>query len=413
MDKPIVKSPRKTQLKLGMTLTIILVLCIYLGVFNNLDTLKVDAREMQTYTTHKGDFSEYLPIIGKVFPIRTVYLDVVQGGRVEEIFVDDGQYVEKGDLILRLSNDRLLQNSINNESRFIENMNSLRDREFRLSTQKLNLREQLLEYEYRVSRLQKELNRLNSVENSYVVQKDIDNTTDEFNYYISKRDILKKRITLEDDLRKKQLQQIQTSISQVDRNLDLIQQTLNNLNVKAPISGHLSTLKTELGRNIQQGENIGQIDIISKYLIKSEVDQYYISRVFIGQNAELKFNNQHINLKIKKVYPEVINDKFHIDFEFQGKIPKNLKSGQSLNINLILSSSDDRLLLSKGKYMQQTGAKWIFKIINDGQAAIKQSIQIGRQNPKYFEVLSGLEEGDKVIISDYKTFKGYEVINIE
>ena len=369
--------------------------------------LRVDADRIGVSQVTYGEFKEFIPIIGIVEPVKTVYLDVVQGGRVEEIFVEDGQQVEKGDLIVRLSNDSLVQSSINNESRFIENMNSLRERQFRLTTQQLNLREQLLDYDFQVTQIDNDLNRLEGISKANknsVSQSELEDTKNRLEYNKSKRDILIKRIDLEDKLREPQLVQIQDSIKQVEKNLGLIKQTLDSLNVRSPITGQLSTLRAELGRSILQGENIGQIDILDSFKVRAEIDQFYISKVSVGLAGEFVFDGKKHEIRISKIYPEVVDDVFAVDFEFVGDSGVGIKPGQSLQINLGFGDQERALLLSKGSYYRDTGGRWVYVLGTDGMSAYKKEIRLGRQNSQNFELVEGLKAGDWIITSGYGSF---------
>jgi HlyD family secretion protein len=231
---------------------------------------------------------------------------------------------------------------------------------------------------------------------------------DELAYRKSKREILHARIAQEKTLREQQLAQVDETIAQVNHNLQVLGETLENLNVRAPISGHLSTLKVELGQNIRQGDNIGQIDLLHSLKIRADVDQHYISKVALGQLGNFSFDDQRHELKIEKIYPEVSNEVFEVDMAFATDIPDGLKRGQSIQINLSLSGAVDARVLSKGSFYRTTGGRWVFRVTDDGSHAVRTDIRVGRQNPRYLELLEGLDAGDVVITSSYDAYGGVD-----
>uniref|UniRef100_A0A486XLN0 Probable RND efflux membrane fusion protein n=1 Tax=Rheinheimera sp. BAL341 TaxID=1708203 RepID=A0A486XLN0_9GAMM len=413
MDRKLEKKPWfvKHRLAILSGVALLSVITYSLAMSSGGQKLRIDAERIGVSQVTYGEFKEFIPIIGIVEPEKTIYLDVVQGGRVEEIFVEDGQQIAKGELIVRLSNDSLVQSSINNESLFIENMSSLRERQFTLTTQQLNLREQLLDYNFQINQLEIDLERQEGISKhnkNLISQSQLEDNKNRLKYNKDKRDILIKRIDLEDELRETQLSQIQDSILQVDKNLDLIKQTLDSLNVRSPISGQLSTLRVELGRSILQGENIGKIDILDSFKVRAEIDQFYISKVSIGQFGEFRFDGKKHDIKISKIYPQVINDVFTVDFEFVGDSGVGIKPGQSVQINLSFGDEERVLLLSKGSYYRDTGGRWVYVLGDDGMSAYKREIRIGRQNSQNFELVEGLEVGDWIITSGYGSFNEAE-----
>ncbi|MEE9255505.1 MAG: efflux RND transporter periplasmic adaptor subunit, partial [Pseudomonadales bacterium] len=308
---------------------------------------------------------------------------------------------------LRLANSTLQKDSISTESRLLENINTLRNTRIDLAEKELILKEQLLDNQYRITQLEKQHARYQKMlaeSKNALSEVEFELIADELTYRKSKREILHARIAQEKVLREQQLAQVDQTIAQVNHNLQVVSATLENLIVRAPISGHLSTLKVELGQSIRQGENIGQIDQLDSFKVRAKVDQHYISKVAVGQLGNFSFADERYELKIDKIYPEVTNDEFEVDMSFTGAIPDGVKRGQSIQINLSLSGTVDSRVLAKGSFYRTTGGRWVYRVSEDGSHATRTDIRIGRQNPRFLELLEGLEVGDVVITSSYDTF---------
>lgn len=367
--------------------------------------LRVNPSRLTVSDVKHAEFLEYIPINGVVQPIKTVFLDIEEGGRVEEIFVEGGRPIQKGDLILRFSNAALQKESINAESRLLDNINQLRNTKISLAEKKLILKDNLLDIEYRIIDLERVYNHNKVLEEKGNISTDefID-TKDQLEYLKQKRVLLKERIAQEAILRQQQLEQVDESINRVTRSLEIMAEILDSLEVRAPISGHLSTLKAEIGESIRKGQRIGQIDVLDNFIVRAKIDQYYISKVGVGQTGHFDFDGSSHALEIEKIYPEVINDVFEVDMAFENQAPSGIKRGQSLQIDLSLSDPRKCLVVDKGGFYQQTGGQWIYLLSEDRLSACRMNIRVGRQNPRYLEVLEGLKEGDWVITSGYDTF---------
>ena len=369
--------------------------------------LKVDPTRMTISQVKYGDFREYYPFDGTVVPVTSVYLDIEEGGRVEEIFVEGGQSIQKGDRILRFSNDTLQRNSIDTETRLLENLDTLRNTQFNRAQSKLLLRDTLLELNYRILKLEKKYKRYKVLKEDEIVISDeqYEDVTDELNYLIAKRDLLKERIKQEDLLSEKQVEQANKSIDRLSVSLDLLAKTMDSLEVRAPISGHLSSISAEIGQTINRGQRIGQIDILDRLKIRAGIDQYYNSKVNTDTKGKFTLDGKSYEVEVMKIYPEVINNQFNVDMAFIGDPPEGVKRGQTLTVELDFSESEQRLMVTKGGFFQETGGRWVYLISKDGKTAYRTDIRLGRQNPRYVEVLEGLKEGDMVITSGYDTFK--------
>ena len=338
----------------------------------------------------------------------------VEGGQVQEIFVDDGHPIEQGELILTLTNAMLQKDSISTESRLLENINTLRNTRINLAEKELILKEQYLDNEYRISLLEKQYQRYTRMmaeSRVTLAEVEVEQIADELKYRREKSVIIAARIDQERVLREQQLAQVDDTISQVNHNLTIVRETLDYLNVRAPISGYLSTLKVKLGQSVLRGENIGQIDQLDAFKVRAQVDQHYISEVEVGQIGDFEFANQRHRLRVDKVYPEVVNDVFEIDLVFIDAFPEGLKRGQSVQTNLSLSGTENALVLEKGGFHRSSGGRWVYLVSDDGTQAVRRNVRFGRQNPRHFEVLEGLDTNDVVITSSYDSFNDADTLS--
>lgn len=410
MDRPIERSRWSAKTIAGAgALILCTALVVGLLVDSRASTRTIDPARITVSRVQKGQFVEYIPILGTVEPIKTVFLDAVEGGQVQEIFVEDGRPIEKGALILRLANATLQKEAISTESRLLENINTLRNTRINLAEKALILKEEYLDNEYRITQLEKQHTRYQKIleesNNTALSEAEFESIVDELSYRKQKRDVIKARIAQEKALREQQLAQVDQTIAQVNHNLKVVHDTLENLDVRAPISGHLSTLKVDLGQSVRQGDNIGQIDQLDSLKVRAQVDQHYISKVAVGQLGSFSFADARHELSIDKIYPEVTNEVFEVDMGFTGELPKGLKRGQSIQINLSLSGAVESRVLPKGGFYRTTGGRWVYRVSDDRSHAIRTDIRVGRQNPRFLELLDGLETGDVVITSSYDTFK--------
>jgi HlyD family secretion protein len=409
MDRPIKKKKWPlSRLVFIISLCVIVVFLAY-QVLTRAGTtrLKVDPSRMTVSEVEYGEFLEYYPFDGTVVPETSVYLDIEQGGRVEEIFAEGGKPIKKGDLILRFSNATLQRNSIDTETRLLENLDTLRNTQITVARNKILLRDSLLELNYRITKLEQRYKRFKVLKTDDVVLSDeqYEDVRDELEYLRDKRDLLKERIRQEDLLSEKQLGQANKSIDRLNMSLDLLTKTVESLDVRAPISGHLSSINAEIGQTIGPGQRIGQIDILDSFKVRAGIDQYYISKVAVGTKGKFSLEGNSYGIEVKKIYPEVVNNQFIVDMIFIGEAPEGIKRGQTLTTELSFSEAEECLMVKKGGFYQQTSGRWVYLISEDGKSAYRQDIRLGRQNPRYVEILEGLKEGDWIITSGYDTFK--------
>jgi HlyD family secretion protein len=353
-----------------------------------------------------GEFLEYYPFEGTVVPVTSVYLDVETGGLVDEIFAEGGKYIEKGDLILSFSNDSLQRSFIEAETRLLNNLNSLKNTQITIAQTKLTRKEQLLNLNYEIQELEKKFERYEvlKMENIAISEEEYELVRDQLIYMKDKRDLLQERIEQENILSDSQLEQAKSSIERTNLSLDLLEKSVKSLKVRAPISGYLSSIEAEIGQSIPSGKRIGQIDLLDNLKIRIEVDQYYISKVSVGTRGRFTLDEQTYEVEVNKIYPEVQNNVFEADTKFVGEPPEGIKRGQTLTIQLSFSEPEKSLMLAKGGFYQETGGRWVYLISEDQKTAYRADVRLGRQNPRYVEILEGLKEGDWVITSGYDTF---------
>ena len=376
--------------------------------------LNVQKERLSISTVGNGVFQENIPVNGVVLPISTIYLDALEGGRVEEKFVEDGAIMKKGEPILRLSNTDLELTLVNQETAVynlltqmqISQTNARQNNISRLN-QYTDVDNALIEAR-RVYEMNEKL-----FKKGVVAKQDYERSKNDYNYQVQ-RMALAKRVLKEDSTATRQeLEQAQSSYQRTERALDLMRKKVEDLVVRAPIDGQLTSLEAEIGQSIAKGTRLGQLDVLSGFKVKVDIDEYYISRIYPGQYGTFSYNGETFKLIIKKVFSQVNNGRFQVDMVFDGKTPASIKRGQNLQIRLALSAEKEALLMAKGGFYQKTGGNWIFKISEDGSAAYKVDIRLGSQNTKYHEVLEGLNPGDKVITSSYDSFANIDELIIE
>jgi len=384
---------------------------IVLFVFYNLvfgdrsSKLNVETEKISIAEISKDVFQDYIAVIGTVEPIQTIYLDAIEGGRVEEILLEEGSMLKKGDVILRLSNVNLILDISNNEAQVARAINELRTARLLMVQQQMNSESQIIETE-RLLKLQKRAYNNNKVlfEDQHISKEEFDQSREQFEATVQKLDLLKEIQYQDSIFRSIQVESLETSVNSLSRNLEIIKQRLESLNLRAPVNGELASLNPEIGEVITYGNRIGIVNILDSYKLRVEIDEHYIARVNRGLVGDCDFAGSPYPGKITKIYPEVQNGRFYVDMEFTSGIPGAIRIGQTSRIKLELGESKQAVLIPRGGFYQSTGGQWVFVIDESGELAYRKDISIGRQNPRYYEVLSGLEPGEKVIISSYDTF---------
>lgn len=374
--------------------------------------LKVDPSRITFSRAEYGEFQEYYPFDGTVVPVTSVYLDVETGGRVDEIFAEGGKYITKGEPILRLSNDAARRSYIDSENQLLKNLDELRNTQTTIAQTELSNRESLLQINYQITKMEKKYNRYKTLmaEDLAISREDFETVEDELAYMKARRDLLKERIQTEKILNAKQLEQAETSIESLTKSLELLTKSVESLEVKAPISGYLSSIDAEIGQQIGGGKRIGQIDILDDLKIQIEIDQYYNTRVSVGTTGKFTLDGEIYAVEITKIYPEVVNSIFKADMVFSGEAPAGIKRGQTLTIELSFSEPEKSLMVKKGGFYQETGGRWAYLISEDRKSASRVNIRLGSQNPRYVEIIEGLKEGDWIITSGYDTFNEADIL---
>ncbi len=407
MDKKIEKKRWSVQ-KIGLyVLGLAAAVFLFTAIYRDAGTsrLNVEQERLLTDTINHGVFKEYITLFGVVEPIKTVYLDAIESGRVEEVMLENGAMVVKGQEIMRLSNLDLQLNVLNQEAQVVNQINDIRQTSILMDQQSLNLKELALDIRFRIDLFEKRTAR-NSLlfQDSIISQVDFEETQDEYEHLVRRAALLEKTIEKDSLFQIMQQNQMTTTLDLMKRNLEFAKNSLENLTIKAPISGQVSSLDSELGQLINRGERIAQIDILDNFKIRAQIDEYYISRIFPNQKGSFVMDGKTYTLTVNKIFPEVTNGTFEVDMLFEGEQPGNIKRGQSISLKLSLSDETQATLLAKGGFYQTTGGNWVYVLDANGGVARKRDIRVGRQNPNYYEVLEGLNDGDIVIVSSYENF---------
>ena len=408
MDRVIEKKkniPKKIAIIAGGAA--VLVLIIYNLLFaEHTSKLNVDSKRITVGKVQEGVFQEFIAIDGSVEPLKSFYLDIIEGGRVDKIFTDDGRMVQKGDTILKLSNTTLQIDFMTRETQLYDLMNERQNSEIQMKQDLIKKQNELAEIEYNLALIDRKYKRNQMlIKEKVIPREEFDASKDEYEYQSKRKELADRSVKQDTRLMEERLRQLDESINRMKANINMARGTLNNLYVVAPFTGQLSTLKAEVGESKAPGENIGQIDDLNGYKIKANIDEHYISRVYPGLTGSFDFNGKTYQIKVSKVIPEVQNNTFEVDMEFaDGTTPEGIRRGQTLQIKLNLNGGGDAVLVPRGGFYQSTGGNWIFVVDESGDFATKRNIKLGRQNPNYYEVLDGLQSGEKVVLSSYDSY---------
>lgn len=375
--------------------------------------LNVDRERISISEVKKSSFQEFISVNGMVLPVTTIYLDAIEGGRIEEKLVEDGAFVKKGQPILRLSNTDLELSLANQETAVFEvltQMQSTKNNAVQNTIQQLNQKaevENALAEAERVYKLNKHL-----YDEKVIGGQEFKASENNYKFQVARKNLNDKTLSQDAISNEQQINQMAASYSRMKNALSLMRRKVGDLIVRAPVDGQLTSLDAEIGQSKNKGERLGQIDVMSGYKLRVDLDEHYISRIVIGQTGEADFAGKKYALKISKVYTQVNNGRFQVDMVFEDAVPDGIRRGQSLQIRLALSDETVAVLVPRGGFFQQTGGNWIFKLSEDGRRAYRVDMQVGRQNPEYYEVLSGLQPGDKVITSSYETYNNMQELII-
>ena len=381
------------------------------GFADKRSKLNVDAEKLTVSEVSEGSFDEYIIIQGVVQPLKTIQLDAIVGGYVTQKLVDGGNMVKSGDIILRLENQNLKLNFLQSETEASRLVNDLQNTRQRLKVERFNLQKTLSDLDFQTAQAKDVLDRNEKLKSSNMVSDlDYQRSKREYDRLVKQRQIEIESQKYQQENAELQIKQLEGTLMRTQKNVDLWRQTLENLVVKAPVTGLLSAINVEIGSNINQGQNIGQIDDMNGFKLRADIDEHYISRIFTGLKASFEFNSGKYEMEIFKVYPEVNNGRFAVDMTFVKSAPDGIRRGQSSPVRLELGQSQKAMLLPVGGFFSDTGGNWVYAVESDGKRAVKRNISLGRKNPNYYEVLDGLKPGDKVITSSYSNYGDKEVL---
>jgi HlyD family secretion protein len=407
MDRSIPKKkwPLKRIGMIGIPAAFFLLLVMNLLFGDHRSKLNVETERLAISTVTRAPFMEFIPVTGTVIPIRTVYLDAMEGGHVSAVYIEAGSLVKKDDRILKLENNDLMLNILYREADLAEQTNALRGTRLQMEQNRLALQSQLMELDYEMKRQKRmyEQSRV-LVEKELVSRQEFEEARDRYEYLVQKQELTVENFEKDSLFRALQIQNLETSLDRMQDNMRLVKLNLENLVVKAPVAGRLTSLIPEVGQSISSGQRIGQVDVLDGFKARVEIDEHYIARINPGQKGEFEFSGKTHRMVIRKVYPEVKEGKFEVDMEFESGAPEAIRRGQTLHVRLELGDLSEALLLPRGGFYQTTGGQWAYVMDKTGGFAVKRNIQLGRQNPEMFEVLEGLEPGEKVITSSYENY---------
>ena len=390
---------------------LLMVFVVYLIVRPNNKTLRVDKDTVTISNVVMGEFNDYIRISGRVQPMTTIQLSPQEGGIVEKILIEEGSPVKAGDPILILNNDNLDLQILNSEAELAEKENILRNTQIQMEQQKLDVRQNVLEYGMQVDRLRRAYEQQKALyEDKLIAKEEYLKAEEDYRLAKQKYDLMAERSKQDSLYRGTQIDRMEESLENMQLNMSMIRRRKSNLIVKAPIDGELGLLDVVLGQSIAAGTKIGQINSVGTYKVEAQIDEHYIDRVIAGLEATFERQGETYSTVIRKVYPEVRDGKFKADFKFDGEQPDNIRSGQTYYLNLQLGQPEEAVIIPRGTFYQKTGGKWIYVVNKEGTKAVKREIRIGRQNPQYYEVLEGLEPGERVITSGYDTYGDSDVL---
>ncbi|WNJ18693.1 efflux RND transporter periplasmic adaptor subunit [Pontibacter sp. G13] len=418
MDRVVEKkkwTPKKIALYFGLPLLAVALLVLLVRESSAGKRLKVERERLTIATVESGVFQEFIPIPGEVEAVKTVFIDAFEGGQVKELYLEGGEKVSQGDLILKLTNPSLELNYMNLQTNLLEQADQLRNTKITMENTGLNLKEQLIQVEYQViDQGQVYQRNLELFQDSVISEADFLTVKNNYEYQLRRKELLLERIKKDSILTSQQVTQVDKSLALVSRNLTAIQRSMDNLTIKAPVDGRLSEVTVEIGQTVRQGDNLAQIDLLRGYKVRGTIDEHYISRIHPGLTGYFTFSGEQYQLQISKVYPNVSsNGTFAVDMLFVDSPPAGLKRRQNLQIRLALSDETTALKIPRGSFFQTSGGNYIYVLSEDGTSAYKRDISIGRQSDREYQVVSGLERGEQVITSSYESFNNADVLILQ
>lgn len=368
--------------------------------------LNVETQKITIATVERGPFQEFIPVTGSVLPIKTIFLDAIEGGRVDSIFIQAGSFVEAGDKIVRLENRTLHIQIMSQDAQVVEQRNLLTSTRFNMEQNRINLRHRLIDQEYQIRRLKRLYDRRKKLlEQNLISQEEFEATKDEYEYQLKRQNLNVESFKQDSLFQEVQIKQLDNSLIRLEQNLGVARTRLDDLTMRAPISGQLTSFNVEFeGEFITAGQRLGQIDELDGFKVRAGIDEHYLARIDKGLHGEFDFAGQSYALVTSRIYPEVRDGRFEVDLEFVGEEPEGIRRGQTLHIRLALGDLSEAVLIPRGGFYQKTGGQWIYIVDDAGDFAVKRKIRLGRQNTQMFEVLEGLEPGERVVTSSYDSF---------
>ena len=414
MDTPLEKMDRVIPRKKGLqkkhigyiVFGIIILVLFYMAFFTDrTSTYKVEKDKLIIETVIEDQFNDYITVPGTVEPISIIFLDAQEGGRVEEIMIEEGSMVKKGDIILRLSNPDLYLNILDSEAQLAEKENFLRNTQVTMEQERISIKRELISLRYDIERKNRNYQQnVQLMKDNLISKEEFIRSKEDLDMTIQSRDLFIERQRQDSIFRSVQVETLKANLENMRKNLSLVRQRVENLNVRATVDGQLGLLVPEIGQSISRGANMGQINVLTSYKVTAQIDEHYIDRVKTQLTATLDRQGNEFNLVVRRVYPEVRNGTFEIDMIFRDSMPDNIRTGQTYYTSLQLGQPKISVLVPIGGFFQETGGQWIYVLDPTESFAIRRTISIGRKNPKYYEVLEGLHPGEKVIVSGYETF---------
>ncbi len=374
-------------------------------------TLKVNKQIVTIVEVKRGEFNDYARVTGQVKPITTVQISPLEGGVVEQIVVEEGATVKRGDIIVRLSNNNLNLSILDSEAQLAEKQNFLRNTQVTMEQEKLRLRQEQLSLNLEVKRKQRAYEQQNALYHENLIAKeDWLIAKEDYELAVDKRALVLERQRQDSIYRSVQVEQMQESLENMRQNMMLVRQRVENLNVRAVIDGELGLLDVVMGQSVHAGEMLGQVNDLSSYKIEAKIDEHYIDRVTTGLFADFERQDKNFETQLRKLYPEVRDGQFKADFKFTSDKPDNIRAGQTYYLNLQLGQPAQAILLPRGPFYQRTGGNWIYVVDEKGENAYRRNIKISRQNPNYYEISEGLAPGERVIVSNYDQYGESEIL---
>ena len=390
---------------------LLFVLLVWLLVKDNSSTLRVNTATISVSNVEQGEFNDYVSLSGTVQPITTMQLSPLESGVVERIVAEEGTTVKAGDVILEMANKQLSMQILQSEADLAEKQNILRNTLISMEQERLSLRQEMLQLDLEVTRKRRTYEQNVELYKENLIAKEIYlQSKEDYELAQARRVLVSERQKQDSLYRTVQVAQLDENLRSMQLNMQLIRERVGNLKVKAPIDGEVGMLNVVLGQTLSQGSAIGQINDLSAYKVSAMVDEHYIDRIVTGLTASFMRQDNVYDMQLRKVYPEVREGKFKVDLTFTGVVPDNIRSGQTYNMNLQLGQPVEAVYIPRGAFFQKTGGRWIYVVDEAGEKAYRREIRIGRQNPKYYEIVDGLSKGEKVITSSYDNFGDNEVL---